>query len=149
MLLYERAVALGATPTFAGLPDHVLARLAEHVTEATYADGDVIIAEGRDESWMFVLVAGQAAVDVGGTRVATLGAGSAIGELAVLDPAPRSATVTAMESCHLLRLEHHALHEMMIDHPLLMSGLLTMLARRLRDANPHSETSDTAVTSLW
>lgn len=144
MLIVERVVALGATPTFSALPDHVLAQIAQVVTEVTYHEGEAITEEGNDESWMFVLVDGAVTVKTNGTTVAELEPGAVIGELAALDPAPRSATVVARRACHLLRLEHRALEELMIDHPVVTAGLLSTLVRRLRDTNQQLVAADVA-----
>lgn len=133
MLIIERVVALGACPMFRGLPDHVLAEVAAIATELAIEPGEVLITEGRDESWMFVLVDGSAVGSFGGTEVATFGSGDTIGELAVLDPAPRSATVVATEPSLLLRIDHAALVDLLLDQPDLATGIITVLTRRLRE----------------
>lgn len=135
MLIIERVVALGAAAVFSELPDHVLARVASVVREVTVETGEVIIQQGDQESWMFVLVDGAAAVVVDGSSVATLGPGAMIGELAALDPEPRSATVTATAPSLLFRIDHDALLEVMVDQPELSQAIIAMLVRRLRDTN--------------
>ncbi|MEM7326058.1 MAG: cyclic nucleotide-binding domain-containing protein [Actinomycetota bacterium] len=135
MLIIERVVALRGAPVFADLPDHVVARVAAVVREETIEAGRTIVEQGADESWMYVLVDGAATAAVGGTTVATLERGAMIGELAALDPQPRSATVTATESCLLFRIDHDALLEVMVDQPEVGQAIITMLARRLRATN--------------
>ncbi|MGI9595662.1 MAG: cyclic nucleotide-binding domain-containing protein [Acidimicrobiales bacterium] len=135
MLIIERVVTLRTAPVFSELPEHVLAQVAAIVEEVTAEVGQVVIEEGLDESWMFVLVDGTASVLVSDVVVAELGPGATIGELAALDPQPRSATVKAAEPCLLFRIDHAALREVMVDQPDLMLGLITMLVRRLRDTN--------------
>lgn len=135
MLIIERVVALSAAPVFSELPDHVLAQVAGIVDEITAEVGDVIVEQGVEESWMFVLVDGTVAVEVSGATVASLEPGAMIGELAALDPEPRSATVTATSPCLLFRIDHGAMREVMVDQPDLMLGFITMLVRRLRDTN--------------
>lgn len=135
MLIIERVVALGAATVFAELPDHVLARVASVVREVTAETDEIIIQQGRQESWMFVLVDGAASVAVDGSAVATLGPGAMIGELAALDPEPRSATVTTTEPSLLFRIDHDALLDVMVDQPELSQAVIAMLVRRLRDTN--------------
>lgn len=135
MLIIERVVALGRAPVFADLPDHVLARVASVVREVTAETDEVIIEQGRQESWMFVLVDGAVAVSADGSSIAALGPGAMIGELAALDPEPRSATVTATEPSLLFRIDHDALLDVMVDQPELSQAIIAMLVRRLRDTN--------------
>lgn len=135
MLIIERVIMLGAAPVFAGLPDHVLAKVAVVVKEVTMETDAVIIEEGSQESWMFILIDGEASVRVNGVAVANVGPGSMIGELAALDPDPRSATVIATEPVLLFRIDHDALLEVMVDQPELNQAIITMLVRRLRDTN--------------
>jgi CRP/FNR family transcriptional regulator, cyclic AMP receptor protein len=61
-----------------------------------------------------------------------LGAGSAVGELAVLVPQPRTASVTALEPTLLLRVRKVVLDELLADRPELASGVIGALAARLR-----------------
>ncbi len=135
MLIIERVVALSGAQVFGDLPDHVLAQVATIVDEVTAEPGEVIIEQGAEESWMFVLIDGVASVEVSGATVATLEPGAMIGELAALDPEPRSATVRATSPSLLFRLDHEAMREVMLDQPDLMFGFITMLVRRLRATN--------------
>lgn len=146
LLIFERVVALASTTTFGNLPDHVLAHVARVAEEATFHQGEVLMAEGDEEPWMFVLLSGTARATTGDRALSDLKAGAVIGELAVLDPAPRSATVTATSRCHLLRIDRHLLREVMAEHPALSEGLIVGLARQLRQANtrPGESAPDTA-----
>jgi CRP-like cAMP-binding protein len=62
------------------------------------ARGDVVIREGAAGDACFLLVAGAVQVTRGGSPIATLGPGAIVGQLALLDRAPRSATVTCAEA---------------------------------------------------
>ena len=60
-------------------------------------------------------------------------AGSLIGEMAVLDPAPRAATVLAGGAgAHVLRLDGSAFHEAVNANPAIASSVIQTLAQRLR-----------------
>jgi CRP-like cAMP-binding protein len=132
MLIIERVSALNRAALFAGVQDHALAEIAQIVVEAPFEAGETIIREGDLENWMFVLVEGTARVDVGGAEVSTIGPGASVGELAVLDPAPRAATVTAVTPCLLFRIDQPAFREVMEEQPAVVSALLVMLTRMLR-----------------
>jgi CRP-like cAMP-binding protein len=132
MLIIERVSALNRAALFAGVQDYALAEIAQIVVETSFEAGETIIREGELESWMFILVEGTARVDVGGTEVSRIEPGASVGELAVLDPAPRAATVTALTPCLLFRIDHAAFQEVMEEQPAVVSALLVMLTRMLR-----------------
>jgi CRP-like cAMP-binding protein len=65
-----------------------------------------------------------------------LGSRELFGELAALDPEPRSASVTAIEDTLLFRLDERVLYEMMAENQALTRGLIRMLCRQLRSRQP-------------
>ncbi len=135
MLIIERAVLLGRVPMFDGLPEHVLGQIAATVEEVGVGAGTTVVGEGADEDWMFVLVSGAARVHTDARTVMTLTPVSVIGEFAVLDPAPRSASVTTTEDSLLFRISRADLRDVMLDQPALMGNVITTLVRRLRATN--------------
>lgn len=135
VLIIERVVALAQVPMFAGVPDHVLAQVASSVEEVAVGAHTIIVEEGADEDWMYVLVTGAAEIHTGTGRVVPLAPGAAIGEFAALDEAPRSATVTTIEPSLLFRVGRDALREVMLDQPALVGNIVRMLVQRLRAAN--------------
>jgi CRP-like cAMP-binding protein len=88
--------------------------------------------EGAVEDWLFVIVEGEVEVGRSDRRV-TMGAGSVVGELAVLDPQPRSATVTAVDQVLAFRLRREAFQEAVESQPEIAMGVITELVRRLRE----------------
>ena len=136
MLIVERVAALNRTKIFADLPDYALAEVAQIVEEQTFAAGERIIEEGALEAWMFILVEGRARVAIKGVNFSAIGPGNSVGELAILDPAPRAATVTAIDPCLLFRLDQIPFQEVMQEQPQVMTALLTMLVRLVRSETP-------------
>tara|TARA_B100000029_G_C16995114_1_gene748973 strand:+ start:383 stop:586 length:204 start_codon:yes stop_codon:yes gene_type:complete len=61
-----------------------------------------------------------------------LGERDFFGELTTLDPAPHSATVTAVEDTWLLVLDREALYELVSDHPEVLREIIYELCDRLR-----------------
>jgi CRP-like cAMP-binding protein len=82
-------------PMFAGLSRRALARVDALLTPVAFSDGDVLCQEGKLGREAFVIVSGEVEVSRGPEHLATLGAGSVVGELALLGHGPRTATVTA------------------------------------------------------
>lgn len=134
LLTVERVALLRRVELFAGSPDRVLAGVASVLDEVAFAAGEVLMEEGAVEDWLFVIVEGEVEVTRSDRRV-TLGAGSVVGELAVLDPQPRSATVTAASPVLAFRLRREAFREAVESRPEVAMGVITELVRRLRE--PH------------
>jgi len=82
-------------PVFAGLSRRALERVDSLLTTIVFNDGDVLCREGRLGREAFVVISGEVEVSRGADHLATLGAGAVVGEMALLDRAPRTATVTA------------------------------------------------------
>ena len=64
-----------------------------------------------------------------------MGAGSVVGEMEVLDPRSRSATVTAVTPVHALRLDKAAFDEALRMSPEIAQGVIVELVRRLRETH--------------
>lgn len=130
---------LGEVPLFAGCSRRDLQIVARHMEVAELPDGTVLCAEGATGDAFFVLLEGTAAVARGGERVNTLETGEHFGELALLDPAPRSASVVAEGDVVVGLLGARVFRSIVRDVPDLTDKLLRAMARQLRDARraPH------------
>jgi CRP-like cAMP-binding protein len=129
MVFFLRRVSI-----FSGLRGEDLAEVALLAEETEAGTGDVVIREGDVDDWLYVLVEGKVGVEKGGRRIAELGVGEVFGELAVLDPTPRAATVRALTDVTLLRIDGEAIGAMMRERPEISHGIARVLARRLRMA---------------
>lgn len=133
-LTIERVALLRHVDLFAATPDRVLAGVAQVVDEVRYAPGDVVMAEGAVEDWLYVVVDGYLEVRRA-DRTAQIGPGDVVGELAVLDPQPRSATVIATSPALLFKLRKAAFDDAMSARPEIARGVITELVRRLRETH--------------
>jgi CRP-like cAMP-binding protein len=88
--------------------------------------------EGAVEAHLFAVVKGSVRVHRGDRTLVELGPGATVGELAVLMPAPRAASVTALEPTLVLRVDKTVLDELLVDWPELAHGVITELVSRLR-----------------
>ena len=86
---------LRTVPLFSACSRRELGKLAKAGDELTVDDGYVLTSQGDVGREAFVVVEGQAVVKRGNRKVATLGPGDCVGELALLDHGPRTATVVA------------------------------------------------------
>ena len=130
--LVERVAALHRVRLFAGIPGRVLAAVANAAVEERVASGEVLIEEGAVEAHLYAIVGGRVRVHRGDRTVVEVGPGATVGELAVLMPAPRSASVTALEPSLLLRVDQAVLDELLVESPELAQGVIAELVSRLR-----------------
>jgi CRP-like cAMP-binding protein len=108
--------------------------VARHVETINVEAGSDIVREGDEGDAMFVLLSGSAVVRRNKRKVAELGAGDYFGELALLDPAPRAATVSVTSDAELAVLGIRMFKVLLRDLPPLGAKLLADLASRVRTA---------------
>lgn len=131
----ERVAALRRVSLFAATPDRVLAGVARVVDEVEVPAGGVLITQGAVEDWLFVVVDGTLEVTTPGGAI-RLGPGAVVGEFAVLDPQPRSATVVAVTNSLVFRLSKPAFDQALEQRPEIARGVIVELVRRLRAQSP-------------
>ncbi|MBT3980959.1 MAG: cyclic nucleotide-binding domain-containing protein [Bacteriovoracaceae bacterium] len=61
--------------------------------------------------------------------------GEIFGELAFVDNQPRCATIVALESCEVLRLDYHKFKEMLSDEPKWIRAVMVAMAHKLRETS--------------
>jgi CRP-like cAMP-binding protein len=113
----------------------LVARRAEDVHVPA---GKVLVNEGETGHEFFVILDGNARVTRHGKRVATIGPGAAFGELALLDKAPRNATVIAETPMELVVLGQREFAGIIDEVPGFARKLLAGMANRLREADAKS-----------
>jgi CRP-like cAMP-binding protein len=133
MITIEKVAALRGIPMFFGIPDYVLAAVAQIAEEVELEAGTTFIQEGAVEDCLYVIVDGEVRVHSRDRTIITLGAGKTVGELAVLDPEPRSASVVTLTNVLLLRLTKEPFDEVMADRPEIAQGVIRALCERIRE----------------
>lgn len=123
---------------FEGLDKREVRLLAKTCTERQYPAGAVLMQEGEAGAGLFILVEGKVHVtqstgpDTPPRDITTLEAGEILGEMALLDDLPRSATVTAVEPCRCLLVPVWDFRATLRESPEIAIKLLIQLSRRLR-----------------
>ena len=133
---------LRGVPIFAELEPDDLLDLAELGREEELAAGQALCEQDRPDSGdLFVVLSGRAAVFVRSgaageaheSEVASLGPGEVVGELALLDGSPRSATVRSQsDPLRVLRIPAQPFRERLLPRGRVSRSLLLTLTRRLR-----------------
>jgi CRP/FNR family transcriptional regulator, cyclic AMP receptor protein len=128
----ENLELLERVPLFAGMSHDQLAQLGGIVREVDVRPGEVLTHEGRHEGYFFVVVDGSVGIERGGRTINTLGPGDFLGEIALLDGGPRTATATAVTATRLLSLEHQAFDDLLDSSPTIRTAVLEAVGQRLR-----------------
>jgi CRP/FNR family cyclic AMP-dependent transcriptional regulator len=129
---------LAQVPLFSALSKKELQLVARRAEDVKVDPGRILVSEGSTGSEFFVIIDGTATVSRHGRKVATLGPGDAFGELALLDKAPRNATVTAQTEMELVVLGQREFGGLIDEVPGFARKLLAGMARRLRDSDAKS-----------
>jgi CRP-like cAMP-binding protein len=110
-----------------------LEKIAKAGDEVSMPAGSLIVDQGQTGREAFVVLEGTVTVKRNGKKVASLGPGTVVGELSLLDHGPRTATVICETDCTLLLLSQRHFMAVVDDVPALSHKLLASLAGRIRD----------------
>ena len=133
LLTIEKVLVLRSVGIFAEIPEDYLVEVATALKEMRVRGGDEIFRKGDIGTSLYIIVNGKVRVHDGDKTVAYLEERDVFGELSLLDPEPRIASITAVEDCLLLRLDGRVLYELMSEQPGVAKGIIRMLCRRIRD----------------
>lgn len=135
MLTIERVITLKAVDMFSRASEGVLAEVAGILEEVAVRAGDVVFEKGAAGDGMYIIVSGRVRVYDGDRTIGELGPRDIFGELALLDPEPRLASIAATSDAALLRLDREAFAELMAANIEIVRGVLHVLCERLRRAS--------------
>jgi len=120
---------------FKDIPSHYLSVFKEAFQEVFIYAGENLFHEGDEGDSLYLIRKGSVSVRQGDQEMSQLGEGSCIGELALLDHLPRSATITALEDTYLFKLTSQDFDDILVNYPEVSLSLLKILALRLRKMN--------------
>jgi CRP/FNR family transcriptional regulator, cyclic AMP receptor protein len=141
-LMHEDTLA--RVDLFAGLDKKDLQVLTNACQERTYKAGSTLIKQGDTGVGLYVIISGTVRItqannpDKAEVDLGTAGPGSVLGEMALLDDLPRSATITAVTDVAALLLPVWEFRTTLRNHPDIALRLLSVLSHRLRKAESHS-----------
>ncbi len=124
--------ALRDIPLFSASSDRSLEVIAGIAYETSYPVGAVLVRQGEVGDSLIVIRHGTATVRQDGRELPRLEAGDFLGEIALIDGGPRTATVTAAEPIEALVIGRDGFAQLMEEFPLIRYELVSALTRRLR-----------------
>ncbi|MGH2760474.1 MAG: Crp/Fnr family transcriptional regulator [Actinomycetota bacterium] len=128
-----RAGAISRLEPFSGCSPSELETVARHSDDVTLREGQILMHEGTSGRECFFIAEGEALVRIEGEVVATLGPGDIVGEMAVIDREPRSATVVAATPIHAVVLTTQQFNAVADSCPSVARRVMSTLAQRLRE----------------
>lgn len=122
-------------PLFSNLEAEAFAAILDRMVRLHIQDGEVLIRQGDEGETFYLICEGEVRVthwiEDSEEELGLLGAGQFFGEIALLTPLRRTATVTAKGDCELLALTHADLNEVMASHPYVREELQRFVHERL------------------
>lgn len=135
----QRIAILKRIPIFAHLTYNELVKVVGLTLMRRCEPGTDIIVEGEKGDELFVVLAGEVDVIKGGNVIVSLSAGAHLGEMAMIDNAPRSATVKAKTETALLVMRREEFFGLIRSEPVIATKLLwsfvQVMSTRLRETN--------------
>jgi CRP-like cAMP-binding protein len=128
--------SLCAIPMFDGLTSSDLKVIAQYMNCLDVGPGDVVFLEGEPGDYVCFVASGALEVSKASpagqlTLLTTLSQGQSIGEMAVIEDAPRSATVVAQSAARLVTLSRRDFESLLATHPTIGISILKGIARVL------------------
>ena len=124
---------LARVPLFDGVSKKHLAQIANLMTPVNLDAGDVLARQGEIGREFVILLEGEAEVARDGKVIAVRGPGDYIGEIALLDNQPRTATVTAKTHVAAEVLNRAEFATLLADAPELSNKIMVTMAQRLAE----------------
>lgn len=131
----EHADLLARVPLFSRCSPEELRTVAALALVNSFEAGQIIVTQGAPGTAFYLIVEGRVEVVRDRSTIGTLGPGEFFGEMSLLDSAPRSATIRAIEPTSCMMLSSWDFRAALERHPSVAVKLLEAMTRRLRAAD--------------
>ena len=133
----QKLELLKRVPLLEGLGRREIEEVGRLAEEIDLPAGHVLMRQGGSGTEFFVIIDGTVRIDRDGAPIKTLGPGDFLGEIALIDDGPRTATATTESPAKMLVVGHREFHSLMDQFPSIQVCVLQALAQRVRnlDAN--------------
>ena len=128
----DKLELLRGVPLFADLDDRSLQAVAVLAREQTHAAGQVLMLEGEPGDEFYVIVDGTVRIERGGRTIRSMAPGGSLGEIALVERRPRTATATAVSDVTVLALRQHEFDRLLGTMPAVHRRVRSAIERRER-----------------
>jgi CRP/FNR family transcriptional regulator, cyclic AMP receptor protein len=126
---------LARVPIFAKCTAEEVKAIAGAAQEGYFQPGQIIVTQGTPGQAFYLILSGRVEILRDGVSLGAFGPGDFFGEMSLLDQAPRSATIRALDHTSCLMLSSWDFKSLLEKHPSIAIKLLEVLSRRLRVAD--------------
>jgi CRP/FNR family transcriptional regulator, cyclic AMP receptor protein len=130
----DKLAILRGVPLFADLDERSLQAVAILAHEVAAKAGDVLMVEGEAGGEFYVVVDGTVRIEQGDRIVRSLTAGGFLGEIALVERRPRTATATCVTDVRLLEVRAHEFERLLETLPAVHERIRAAIVRRERTA---------------
>jgi CRP-like cAMP-binding protein len=127
---------IASVPLFAGLNGREIEFLGKLMDDVDVPDGKVLTREGARGGEFFIVLDGAVRIERNGSEINRMQRGDFLGEIALIDQGPRTATAIADGPVRLMVLTSSGFASMLNQNPGVESKILRVLASRVRDLQP-------------
>ena len=127
---------ISKVPLFAGCDKRSIEEIGRLAEEVDVPAGKTLMREGDSADAFYIIVNGSIRIERTGAAPRDLGPGQFLGEIALVDHGPRTATATTTSPARLLVLGHREFDQMLDKHPGFRGQVMEALARRVRNLEP-------------
>ena len=132
----EKVLVLKSVPLLKAIPGEEIAAVAQIADVVDFPAGTTFIRQGEPGDCLYVIVSGDVDVQVEGAgTIATMGAHSVVGEMAVLARIPRTASCQARSDVLALQIDREDFWDLMRDQVEIAFGVIRELIARLEESH--------------
>lgn len=131
----DKLEILRTVPLFADLDERSLQAVAILAHEVAHAAGEVLMLEGEPGDQFLIIIDGTVRIERGDRTIRSLTAGGYLGEIALFDRRPRTATATCVTDVRVLRIRAHEFERLMATMPAVSRRVRAAVDRRTRNAD--------------
>ena len=128
----DKLEILRAVPLFADLDDRSLQAVSILTREQAHKAGDILMLEGEPGDEFYVIADGTVRIERGGRTIRSMTAGGFLGEIALVERRPRTATATCTSDVTVLSLRQHEFDRLLQTMPAVHQRVSAAIARRER-----------------
>ena len=127
---------ISKVPLFARCDKRSIEEIGRLAEEVDVPANKVLMREGESADAFYMIVTGTVRIERAGSADRELGPGQWLGEIALVDHGPRTATATTTSPARLLVLGHREFDQMIDKHPGFRAQVMDTLAKRVRNLEP-------------
>ena len=136
----DKIAILRGVPLFADLDERSLQAVAILAHDVAFKAGDVLMVEGEAGDAFYVIVDGTIRIESGDRTIRSMTSGGFLGEIALVDRRPRTATATVATDARLLEVRAHEFDRLLDTLPAVHERICAAVTRRIRTTD--QETGD-------